>query len=50
MVLKLTKACATSAMREASNGKEVAKKILKKTGVQIDIIGGKEEAAIISSY
>lgn len=43
------KACATSAMREASNGKEVAKKILKKTGVQIDIIGGKEEAAIISS-
>lgn len=43
------KACATSAMREASNGKEIAEKILKKTGVQIDIIGGKEEAAIISS-
>lgn len=43
------KACATSAMREASNGKEVAEKILKKTGVSIDIIGGKEEAAIISS-
>lgn len=43
------KACATSAMREAANGEEVAKKILNKTGVKIDIIGGKEEAAIISS-
>lgn len=43
------KACATSAMREASNGEEVAKKIQKKTGVKIDIINGKEEAAIISS-
>lgn len=43
------KACATSAMREASNGQEVAEIILKKTGVKIDIIGGKEEAAIISS-
>ncbi|QOD61919.1 exopolyphosphatase [Polaribacter haliotis] len=43
------KACATSAMREANNGKEVAEKILAETGVQIDIIGGKEEAAIISS-
>lgn len=43
------KACATSAMREASNGEEVAKRIFEETGVQIDIIGGKEEAAIISS-
>ena len=43
------KACATSAMREAKNGKEVANEILIKTGVEIDIIGGKEEAAIISS-
>lgn len=43
------KACATSAMREASNGNEVAKVIKEKTGVQIDIIGGKEEASIISS-
>jgi exopolyphosphatase/guanosine-5'-triphosphate,3'-diphosphate pyrophosphatase len=43
------KACATSAMREASNGQEIADKILQETGVQIDIIGGKEEAAIISS-
>jgi exopolyphosphatase/guanosine-5'-triphosphate,3'-diphosphate pyrophosphatase len=43
------KACATSAMREAKNGQEVADKILSETGVKIDIIGGKEEAAIISS-
>lgn len=43
------KACATSAMREAQNGLEIADKILKQTGVKIDIIGGKEEAAIISS-
>lgn len=43
------KACATSAMREAKNGVEVVEKILNKTGVKIDIIGGKEEAAIISS-
>ena len=43
------KACATSAMREAENGQKVADKILKKTGIKIDIINGKEEAAIISS-
>lgn len=43
------KACATSAMREASNGAEVAKKIEEETGIKIDIIGGKEEASIISS-
>ncbi|AQS92584.1 exopolyphosphatase [Polaribacter sp. BM10] len=43
------KACATSAMREASNGEVVVKEIFNKTGVKIDIIGGKEEAAIISS-
>lgn len=43
------KACATSAMREAENGKEIAKVIFEKTGVEIEIIGGKKEAAIISS-
>ncbi|WP_405605565.1 Ppx/GppA phosphatase family protein [Polaribacter sp. Asnod1-A03] len=43
------KACATSAMREAKNGQDVVQQISDKTGVQIDIIGGKEEAAIISS-
>lgn len=43
------KACATSAMREATNGVSVAEKIERETGVKIDIIGGKEEASIISS-
>lgn len=43
------KACATSAMREAVNGKDIVKRILKETGVEIDIIDGKKEAAIISS-
>lgn len=43
------KACATSAMREATNGKEVADTIFKNTGITIDIIDGKKEAAIISS-
>ncbi len=43
------KACATSAMREAYNGKEVAGIILEKSEVDIDIIDGKKEAAIIAS-
>ena len=43
------RACATSAMREASNGEEVANRIEKETKVPIDIIDGKTEAAIIAS-
>ncbi len=43
------KACATSAMREAANGYEVATEILEKTYIKIDIIDGKKEAAIIFS-
>ncbi len=42
-------ACATSAMREAYNGKEVVEIIKKKSDVKIDIIDGKKEAAIIAS-
>ncbi len=42
------KACATSAMREAINKKDVVQKILNKTDIAIDIINGKEEAAIIA--
>ena len=41
------KACATSAMREAKNGTEVVNTIFKKTSIEIDIIDGKKEAAII---
>lgn len=42
-------ACATSAMREAYNGIEVAELIRKKADIKIDIIDGKKEAAIIAS-
>lgn len=43
------KACATSAMREAENGKEVINFIKQETDIEIEIINGKKEAAIISS-
>jgi len=42
-------ACATSAMREAYNGKEVAERIEEEAGVKIEIIDGKKEAAIIAN-
>lgn len=42
-------ACATSAMREAYNGKEVVEIVLQKSDIQIDIIDGKKEAAIITA-
>lgn len=42
-------ACATSAMREAFNGKEVADIIERESGIKIEIIDGKKEAAIIAS-
>lgn len=41
------RACATSAMREASNGKKVVKLIKEKAGIDIEIIDGKTEAEII---
>ena len=42
-------ACATSAMREAYNGKELVDLIAEKSNVAIDIIEGKTEAAIIAN-
>ncbi|WP_036383449.1 Ppx/GppA phosphatase family protein [Muricauda sp. MAR_2010_75] len=42
-------ACATSALREAKNGQEVIEKVQKESGVQIQIIDGKQEASIIAS-
>jgi len=42
-------ACATAAIREAVNGKELIKKIKKQTGIHVKIIDGLEEAAIIRS-
>ncbi len=43
------KACATSAMREAENGMAISNMVLKEAGIAIDIIQGKEEAAIIAA-
>lgn len=43
------RACATSAMREASNGAEIVRRIKKETGIEIQIIDGKDEATIIAS-
>lgn len=47
--VKAYKACATSAMREAINGQELVERILDRSNIKIDIIDGKEEAAIIAS-
>lgn len=43
------RACATSAMRESSNGKQIADKIEMDSGISIDIINGEDEAIIIAS-
>ncbi len=43
------KACATSAMRESENGEEVAQLIQEKTGLEIGIIDGNDEAAMIAA-
>lgn len=47
--VKELRACATSAMREADNGKQVRKLIKKEAGVSIEIINGAEEARLILS-
>ena len=43
------RACATSAMREAKNGLEIVSKLKAATGIDIQIIDGNDEAAIIAS-
>ncbi|MDC6352048.1 exopolyphosphatase [Zeaxanthinibacter sp. PT1] len=42
-------ACATSAMREAKNGKNIIRRIQEETGVSVEIIDGKKEASIIAN-
>jgi exopolyphosphatase / guanosine-5'-triphosphate,3'-diphosphate pyrophosphatase len=41
------RACATSAMRDAVNAKEIIKKIKEQTGIEIQVISGQEEATYI---
>lgn len=41
------RACATAAMREAKNRKEITKCIKEETGLKIEVIDGQEEAIII---
>lgn len=42
-------ACATSAMREASNGLEVRQRIEERTGIYIQIIDGQKEAELVNN-
>lgn len=42
-------ACATSAMREATNGKEIVKIIKRKANINLEIIEGHREASIIAA-
>ena len=41
------RACATSAMRDAENGKKILKKIEKQTDIKLEIIKGEEEAQLL---
>lgn len=43
------RACATSAMRNAQNGKKLVELVNEKTGIQIEIIDGQAEAGIIAA-
>lgn len=40
-------ACATSAMRDASNAKDIVKAVKENSGIKIDIITGREESRLI---
>jgi exopolyphosphatase/guanosine-5'-triphosphate,3'-diphosphate pyrophosphatase len=40
-------ACATSAMRDASNSEEIIQKVKKETGIEIEVISGDLEASVI---
>ena len=46
--VKHLKACATSAMRDAGNAKDIIRKIKAETGIEISIISGQEEASFIN--
>jgi exopolyphosphatase/guanosine-5'-triphosphate,3'-diphosphate pyrophosphatase len=41
------RACATSAMRDASNGSKILEEIAAETGIEVSIITGQEEASVL---
>lgn len=43
------RACATSAMREALNAPEIVERVSRQTGVNIEVINGRQEAEIVYS-
>lgn len=45
--VKHVKACATSAMRDASNAPDIIKKVKAETGITIEVISGDQEASLI---
>lgn len=45
--VKYVKACATSAMRDASNAEDIIRKVRLETGIEIEIISGDLEATLI---
>ena len=45
--VKHLKACATSAMRDAANTKDIIKKVKTETGILIEVISGQDEASFI---
>lgn len=45
--VKYVKACATSAMRDAKNTKEIITEVFQDTGIQIEVISGSEEASFV---
>ncbi len=45
--VKHLKACATSAMRDATNAADIIKKVKAETGIEIKVISGQEEASFI---
>ncbi|MBC7903551.1 MAG: exopolyphosphatase [Gemmatimonadaceae bacterium] len=45
--VKFVKACATSAMRDADNSQRIIARVKEETGIEIKVISGDEEAAVI---
>lgn len=44
---KAVRACATSALRDAENGAEAARRVLEEAGIDLEVISGAEEARLV---